>query len=90
MKRQMPETLTVNGVRYVREDVMECQSPRLERSYSVREIESLTGVNYQSIYRAVKRGDLEAMLPNGSMRGMRIKESDYLSWEASTKSGCSS
>lgn len=86
----MPETLTVNGVKYVREDTMECQSRRLERSYSVREIESLTGVNYQTIYRAVKRGDLEAMFPSGGMRGMRIKESDYLSWEARERSGSSS
>lgn len=86
----MPETLTVNGVKYIREDVTECRSPRLERSYSVSELETLTGVKYQTIYRAVKRGDLAAMLPSGGMRGMRIKESDYLSWEARVRSGSSS
>lgn len=86
----MPEKLTVNGVGYVREDMAGYQSPRLERSYSVSEIETLTGVNYQTIYRAVRRGELAAMMPNGSKRGMRIKESDYLSWEASVRSGSSS
>jgi len=82
---EMPESLVINGVKYVREDAMESRSPRLERSYSVSELESLTGVSYQAIYRAVKRGELEAILPNGSMRGMRIKESAYLAWEASRR-----
>ena len=82
---EMPESLVINGVKYVREDAMESQCPRLERSYSASELESLTGVNYQAIYRAVKRGELEAILPNGSMRGMRIKESAYLALEASRR-----
>lgn len=77
----MPERLTVNGVEYVREDAIPKQPPRaLERSYTVQEIEDLTGVNYQTVYRAVRSGRLRAVYPNGSTRGMRIMESDYLDW----------
>lgn len=75
----MPERLTVNGVRYVREDAVP-QPRALERSYTAAEIESLTGVSSQSVYRAVRSGRLHAVYPNGSSRGMRITESEYLRW----------
>lgn len=84
---EMPKRLTVNGVEYVREDTIQKQQPQLlERSYSVQEIEDLTGVSYQSVYRAVRSGRLRAVYPNGSTRGMRIMESDYLGWIATCAS----
>lgn len=58
------------------------QSPshRFERSYSVAEIERLTGVNRRSVYRAVASGRLSAIYPNGSKRGMRVWESELARW----------
>lgn len=80
------ERLTLNGVEYVRADLIpQVQPSRMERTYSVQEIEDLTGVSYQSVYRAVRSGRLQAVYPNGTRRGMRIKESEYLRWiETST------
>lgn len=60
----------------------ESQSHRFERSYSVAEIEGLTGVNRRSVYRAVERGELEAIYPNESKRGMRVWESELTRWLA--------
>lgn len=80
MDTQMPESLTINGVLYVRAGATQSPSRPFERSYTVAEIESLTGVNRQSIYRAVRDGRLCATFPNGSARGMRITESDFSSW----------
>lgn len=80
MDTQMPESLTINGVLYVKASQTESRSPRLERSYTAVELESLTGVNRQSIYRAVRDGRLNATFPNGSARGMRITESDFSAW----------
>lgn len=56
------------------------QSHRFERSYSVVEIESLTGVNRRSVYRAIASGRLRAIYPNGSRRGMRVWESELTRW----------
>jgi len=76
----MPESLTINGVLYVKASQTESPSRPFERSYTVTEIESLTGVNRQSIYRAVRDGRLSATFPNGSARGMRITERDFSAW----------
>lgn len=49
-------------------------------SYSVREASALTGFTPAQIRGAVKRGDLTAMLPNGYMRGARIRECELRRW----------
>lgn len=76
----MPESLTINGVLYVKASQTESPSRPFERSYTAVELESLTGVNRQSIYRAVRDGRLSATFPNGSRRGMRITERDFSAW----------
>ena len=83
---EMPLRLDINGVAYVREDsIPERPEGPLERLFTVPEIEAMTGLNYQTIYRAVKAGRLDARYPNGSSRGMRIPESFYRSWIDSTR-----
>lgn len=90
---EMPVLLVVNGVKYVREDTVqkkERDSPvEWDMSYTVSQLESLTGVNRQSIYRAVRLGRLSAVYPNGSARGMRVFGSDFLDWIAGSRSGTS-
>lgn len=87
---ELPVSLVVNGVKYVREDVVqreEYEPPvAWNMSYTVSQLESLTGVNRQSIYRAVRLGQLSAVYPNGSARGMRVFGSDYLDWIAGSRS----
>lgn len=88
MDTQMPESFVINGVLYVK--ATQSESRPFERSYTVAEIESLTGVNRQSLYRAVRAGKLTAAFPNGSARGMRIRESDFVSWMEASSAGASS
>jgi excisionase family DNA binding protein len=49
-------------------------------SYSIREAARLTGFSPAQIRGAAKRGELAAMMPNGYMRGARIRESELLRW----------
>ena len=57
--------------------------PRLEPSYTISQLAELTGMGYQQIYRAMKRGEMAYMLPNGTTRGARIKLNEFLRWEES-------
>lgn len=86
MNRQTPSSVTIDGIAYVREDTLATQSvpsSGLERSYTLRELEGVTGIGYHALYRAVKRGDLKAACPNGSSRGMRVWASDFRAWKES-------
>lgn len=78
----LPVEIEINGIAYVRKDSVPQVAEPLERLYTVQEIESMTGLNYQSIYRAIKRKKLAAVYPNGSRRGMRVPESAYREWIA--------
>jgi len=60
-------------------------SPILEPTFSVAEVERATGINRQSIYRAVRRGELVALRVNGSSRGMRFELSALEDWKRSIR-----
>lgn len=73
-----PETLVVNGVRYVREDVAASRTPEpLERWYRVAELSELSGFTEASIYRAMSSGRLAYKCPNGAKAGRRVSESEW-------------
>lgn len=86
----MPTTLVIDGVRYVREDATPSSYPRLERSYTVSQICEMTGYSKSTVNAAIRRRELTAVAPNGGVRYRRIRESDFLAWEASRASGSSS
>ena len=90
MKADMPTTLVIDGVRYVREDAVDTPPKRVERTYTVSQICEMTGYSKSTVNAAIRRRELTAVAPNGGVRYRRIKESDFLAWEASKASGSSS
>jgi len=59
----------------------------IERYYSVRELAELSGICKNQIYRAIERGDLRAVMPNGNMRGLKVSESAFEGWLKSIEVG---
>jgi excisionase family DNA binding protein len=51
---------------------------KLEMTYTVRQLHDMTGVPATTIYEAIHKGHLSAMLLPGTERGYRIKESDAM------------
>ena len=87
----MPDSITLDGCEYVRADVAELavrSEPTIERTYSVAELAELTGWSESTLYRAVGTGQLVAVMPNGTTRGMRVRASDYERW-LSARTGAS-
>ena len=74
----LPPELTVNGVRYVRADLIEERKPALERSYSVTELSEMSGFPKSTIYDNIRSGSLRAVMPNGTTKGLRVMRS---AWE---------
>lgn len=75
----LPPELTVNGVRYVRADLIEGRErPALERSYSVTELSEMSGFPKSTIYDNIRSGSLRAVMPNGTTKGLRVMRS---AWE---------
>ena len=91
MDLDLPASLTINGVRYLREDTVprESTSPRLEPSYTVSQICEMTGWSKSTIHAAIRRHELRAVAPNDGVRYRRIKESDFLTWQDSKMRGTS-
>ena len=85
MKSRMPETLTIEGVKYVREDTIP-KRQELPRSHTLKELAEATGISYASLLDAVKRGELRAAYPNGTRRGVRVWEADFRTWAESIAS----
>lgn len=87
------ESVVLDGTTYVRADMARCERmfPQVDQnlSYTAAELESLTGVNRQSLYRAEKAGRLMAIYPNGTKRGMRFYGLDFLDWIAGSRSAAS-
>ena len=54
----------------------------IERYYRVRELAELTGFSRDSIYNAVKRGELHKTNLNGMKKCMRFSESEVRRWLA--------
>ncbi|NLH91095.1 MAG: helix-turn-helix domain-containing protein [Atopobium sp.] len=52
----------------------------IERTYTVTEVAKMTGFARTTVYDAVKCGDIKALLPNGVVRGFRIRESEVERW----------
>ena len=55
---------------------------RIERYYRVRELAEMTGFSRDSIYNAVKRGELHKTNLNGMKKCWRISESEARRWLA--------
>ena len=80
----MPSELTVNGVRYVREDAARPQGPTpIERWFAVSELAEMSGFSKASLYRAMDAGRLDYRCPNGSRCGRRVSEGMWDSYVAS-------
>jgi len=75
----MPDELDVNGVRYLRADLARAE-PEVERTLSIGEASEATGFPRDVIYAAIKRGELPAVMPNGTLRGARIRVSALARW----------
>ena len=72
----MPVTLTVNGVEYVRRDSL-TEEPTVKRWYSVAELVEMSGFSPSSIYRAMAQGRLAYKCPNGSDVGRRVESTEW-------------
>ena len=55
---------------------------RIERYYRVRELAEMTGFSRDSIYNAVKRGELHKTNLNGMKKCWRFSESEVMRWLA--------
>jgi len=77
----MPDELDVNGVRYLRADLARAE-PEVERTLSIGEASEATGFPRDVIYAATKRGELPAVMPNGTLRGARIRVSALAATDA--------
>ena len=80
-----PEIITVNGESYARTDVareLYSKVPALERTYTVAELVEKTGWPKSTINAAIRRGELIATAPNGGERYRRVRESDWVMWDA--------
>lgn len=81
-----PLRLMVDGVAYIREDAVPRSASAVEPSYSVRELSERSGFPASTLYDNVRRGDLVAVMPNGTTKGMRILESDWSRFIAAKRS----
>lgn len=82
----MPEELTVNGVRYIRADAAEKKSSssrRVERWYTVAELAEMSGLSKSTINAAIRDKRISAKTPNGGTRYRRVSESEWLRFTAS-------
>ena len=82
----LPPELNVNGVTYVRADLIEERRPAIERSYSVSELSELSGFPKSTIYDNIRSGSLRAVMPNGTTKGMRVMGSAWESFLAKRSS----
>lgn len=91
MDTELPTSLTINGVRYLREDVVlsESPSPLLEPYYTVSQICEMTGFSKSSINAAIRRHEMTAVPPNGGKRYRRVSKSDFEAWVSKRRQGIS-
>ena len=54
----------------------------IERYHKVKELAELTGISRESIYAAIRSGELHATRPNGMRKCWRIAESEARRWLA--------
>ena len=74
----LPNELLVNGTLYVK------AQGRHSDLLTVRDVAELTGSGVHTIYDAIKAGELPARVPNGCVRGMRVRRSDAMAWMEET------
>lgn len=86
-----PDELTLNGRQYVARDVAERllaeKGSALSRWYSVSELASEFGIPARTIYDAVSAGELATFVPNGCIRGFRIRDSEFARWVENRERG---
>ena len=70
----MPNEITLNGVLYLKAE------GRHGDLLTVKEVADLTGRGLHTIYDAINAGELTAHVPNGCVRGMRVRRSDVMRW----------
>lgn len=80
----MPTTLVVNGIEYVRRDSLTREPTEIERWYSVAELADMSGFTPSSIYRAMGDGRLRYKCPNGSDVGRRVSHAEWERFLATT------
>jgi len=52
----------------------------MDRYYTVAEVSKLTGIPKRTIYDAIEKGRLRAIVPNGCRRGYRVKAEWVTDW----------
>lgn len=72
----MPDEIVLNGVLYIRAD------GRSEDWLTVKQAAQLCGRDIHTLYNAVRDGELDARVPNGLTKGMRVKRGDLMAWMA--------
>ena len=70
----MPDEIVVNGVLYLRAD------GRSEDWLTVSQAAQLSGRAPRTLYEAIRAGALDARVPNGLTKGMRIRRGDLMAW----------
>lgn len=78
----MPDRIELNGRWYVAEDTLEKQQspPESEPYELLGQICREYGVNHHRAHDARRAGLLDARLPNGNLRGYRVRRSEFLRW----------
>ena len=72
----VPDEIVLNGVLYIRAD------GRSEDWLTVKEAAQLSGRDVHTVYGAIKSGELDARVPNGLTKGMRVRRGDLMAWMA--------
>jgi len=74
--------MTIDGALWLREDVARAEfgAPTIPPTVSIAEASEATGFPRDVIYAAIKRGELPAVMPNGTLRGARIRVSALARW----------
>lgn len=74
--------MTIDGALWLREDVARAEfgAPTIPPTVSIAEASEQSGFPRDVIYAATRSGELEAIMPNGNLRGARIFVHRLVAW----------
>lgn len=77
-----PSTLSVNGVTYVRQDMVPApkQPDAPEQVYTAAVVAKMSGVGVRTVYNLMDKGVIQYLVPNGCERPRLVKRSEYERW----------
>lgn len=90
--QEKPDVIDISGVTYIRADRIPegIREEPIERHYTVAELSDMSGFSKSEINAAIRRGEMEAVYPNGGTRYRRIAHSEFIRWKRAKTSRASS